>query len=84
MPCRFGWSFTSIEGKGMEGISVRGESPLRTIKFRPIPRSRKTERVRPLKTIHIAPPPRRREDAVRLIKTIHIVPPPRHGDPALV
>ena len=68
----------------MEDINVRGESPLRTIKFRPLPRSRKTERVRPLKTIHIPPPPRRREDAVRLIKTIHIVPSPRHGDPALV
>lgn len=68
----------------MEGINVRGQNPLRTIKFRPLPRSRKTEQVRPLKTIHIPPPPRRREDAVRLIKTIHIVPPPRHGDPALV
>ena len=68
----------------MEDIIVRGENPLRTIKFRPLPRSRKTERVRPLKTIHIAPPPRRGDDAVRPIKTIHLIPPPRPGDPALV
>ena len=68
----------------MEDIIVRGENPLRTIKFRPLPRSRKTERVRPLKTNHIAPPPRRGDDAVRPIKTIHIIPPPRPGDPALV
>ena len=68
----------------MEDINVSGESPLRTIKFRPIPRSRKTERVRPLKTIHIAPPPRRCDDAVRPMKTIHLIPPPRQGDPVLV
>ena len=68
----------------MEDFNVRGESPLRTIKFRPIPRSRKTERVRPLKTIHIAPPPRRRDDAVRPMKTIHLIPPPRPDDPVLV
>ena len=68
----------------MEGINVRGKSPLRTIKFRPIPRSCKTERVRPLKTIHIAPPPRRCDDAVRPMKTIHLIPPPRPGDPVLV
>ena len=68
----------------MEDISVRGESPLRTIKFRPLPRSRKTERVRPLQTIHIAPPPRRCEDAVRPMKTIHLIPPPRPDDPVLV
>ena len=68
----------------MEDISVRGESPLRTIKFRPIPRSRKTERGRPLKTIHIAPPPRRCDDAVRPMKTIHLIPPPRPDDPVLV
>ena len=61
----------------MEDINVRGESPLRTIKFRPIPRSRKTEHVRPLKTIHIAPPPRRRGEDLRPLKTIHILPPPR-------
>ena len=73
-----------IEGRGMENISVRGESPLRTIKFRPLPRSRKTERVRPLKTIHIAPPPRRCNDAVRPMKTIHLIPPPRPDDPVLV
>ena len=42
----------------MEDIIVRGENPLRTIKFRPLPRSRKTERVRPIKTIHLIPPPR--------------------------
>ena len=84
MPFLFGWSFTWIEGRDMEDANIRGESPLRTIKFRPIPRSRKTERVRPLKTIHIAPPPRRFDDAVRPIKTIHLIPPPRPGDPALV
>ena len=38
--------------------NVRGENPLRTIKFRPLPRSRKTERVRPLKTIYLVSPPR--------------------------
>ena len=65
----------------MEEANVRGESPLRTIKFRPIPRSRKTERVRPLKTIHIAPPPRSKD---RPIKTIHLIPPPRPDDPVLV
>ena len=53
---------------------MKSDSPLRTIKFRPLPRSRKTERVRPLKTIHIAPPPR---GAKRPLKTIHITPPPR-------
>ena len=52
----------------------KGDSPLRTIKFRPISRPRKTERVRPLKTIHIAPPPRGK---ARPIKTIRIPPPPR-------
>ena len=68
----------------MEGINVRGQNPLRTIKFRPLPRSRKTERVRPLKTIHIAPPPHRFESAARPIKTIHLVPPPRPGDLAII
>ena len=53
---------------------MNSDSPLRTIKFRPLPRSRKTEHVRPLKTIHISPPPRGER---RPIKTIHIVPPPR-------
>ena len=38
---------------------MNSDSPLRTIKFRPLPRSRKTEHMRPLKTIHIAPPPQR-------------------------
>ena len=61
-------------------IPARGEtSPLRTIKFRPLPRVRKTEHVRPIKTIHIAPPPRRREECPRPIKTIHVIPPPRPG-----
>ena len=41
-------------------------NPLRTIKFRPLPRSRKTERVRPLKTIHVIPPPRPGEVLERL------------------
>ena len=53
---------------------MNSDSPLRTIKFRPLPRSRKTERMRPLKTIHIAPPPRGER---RPLKTIHIVPPPQ-------
>ena len=58
----------------MEDISIRGESPLRTIKFRPLPRSRKTERVRPLKTIHIAPRQRRCDDAEvdRYIRSEHL------------
>ena len=47
------------------------DSPLRTIKFRPLPRFRKTEHVRPLKTIHIPPPPRGEK---RPLKTIHIRP----------
>ena len=50
---------------------MNSDSPLRTIKFRPLPRSRKTEHVRPLKTIHIAPPPRGER---RPLKTIHIAP----------
>ena len=37
---------------------MNSDSPLRTIKFRPLPRSRKTEHVRPLKTIRISPPSR--------------------------
>ena len=53
---------------------MNSDSPLRTIKFRPLPRSRKTERMRPLKTIHIAPPPRGER---RPLKTIHIAPPPQ-------
>ena len=53
---------------------MNSDSPLRTIKFRPLPRSRKTERMRPLKTIHIAPPPRGEKHP---LKTIHIAPPPR-------
>ena len=53
---------------------MNSDSPLRTIKFRPLPRSRKTEHVRPLKTILIAPPPRGEK---RPLKTIHIAPPPR-------
>ena len=54
-----------------------GESPLRTIKFRPLSRSGKTARARPLKTIHIAPPPRKDppQEKPRAIKTIHFVPP---------
>lgn len=68
----------------VDGIKVRGVSPMRTIKFSPLARSRKTERVRPLKTIHIAPPSRHCDDAVRPIKTIHVIPPPRPGDPVLV
>ena len=64
----------------MDDITIKEASPMRTIKFRPLPRSRKTERVRPLKTIHIAPPLRGKE---RPIKTIHLIPPPRPGDPAL-
>ena len=51
---------------------MNSDSPLRTIKFRPLPRSRKTEHMRPLKTIHIAPPPRGER---RPLKTIHIRPP---------
>ena len=42
----------------MDDITIKEASPMRTIKFRPLPRSRKTERVRPLKTIHLIPPPR--------------------------
>ena len=53
---------------------MNSDSPLRTIKFRPLPRSRKTEHMRPLKTIHIPPPPRGER---RPLKTIHIAPPPR-------
>ena len=68
----------------MEDINVRGDNPLRTIKFRPIPRSRKTERVRPIKTIRIPPPPCRREESARPIKTIHLLPPPRPGDPSVI
>ena len=55
-------------------IVMNSDSPLRTIKFRPLPRSRKTEHVRPLKTIHIPPPPRGER---RPLRTIHIAPPPR-------
>ena len=65
----------------MDDITIKEASPMRTIKFRPLPRSRKTERVRPLKTIHIAPPPRGKE---RPIKTIHLIPPPRPGDPSVI
>ena len=39
-----------------------------------LPRSRKTDRLRPLKTIHIAPPPRAER---RPLETIRIAPPPR-------
>ena len=53
---------------------MNSDSPLRTIKFRPLPRSRKTEHVRPLKTIHLPPPPRGER---RPLKTIHIAPPPQ-------
>ena len=67
----------------MDDISIKEASPMRTIKFRPLPRSRKTERVRPLKTIHIAPPPRSKEKT-RPIKTIHLIPPPRPGDPSVI
>ena len=67
----------------MDDITIKEASPMRTIKFRPLPRSRKTERVRPLKTIHIPPPPRSKEKT-RPIKTIHLIPPPRPGDPALL
>lgn len=52
-------------------------SPLKTIRFRPLPRFRPTEHARPLKTIHIAPPPRRSEDPLCPIETIHFVPRPR-------
>ena len=65
----------------MDDITIKEASPMRTIKFRPLPRSRKTERIRPLKTIHIPPPPRGKE---RPIKTIHLIPPPRPGDPSVV
>ena len=65
----------------MDDITIKEASPMRTIKFRPLPRSRKTERIRPLKTIHIPPPPRSKE---RPIKTIHLIPPPRPGDPSVV
>ena len=65
----------------MDDITIKEASPMRTIKFRPLPRSRKTERVRPLKTIHIAPPPRSK---TRPIKTIHLIPPPRPGDPSVI
>ena len=67
----------------MDDITIKEASPMRTIKFRPLPRSRKTERVRPLKTIHIAPPPRSKEKT-RPIKTIHLIPPPRPGDPNVI
>ena len=67
----------------MDDITVKEASPMRTIKLRPLPRSRKTERVRPLKTIHIAPPPRSKEKT-RPIKTIHLIPPPRPGDPSVI
>lgn len=67
----------------MDDITIKEASPMRTIKFRPLPRSRKTERVRPLKTIHIAPPPRSKEKT-RPIKTIHLIPPPRPGDPSVI
>ena len=67
----------------MDDITIKEASPMRTIKFRPLPRSRKTERVRPLKTIHIAPPPRSKENT-RPIKTIHLIPPPRPGDPSVI
>ena len=67
----------------MDDITIKEVSPMRTIKFRPLPRSRKTERVRPLKTIHIAPPPRSKEKT-RPIKTIHLIPPPRPGDPSVI
>ena len=57
------------------GNSVwNGDSPLRTIRFRPLPRLRAERDVRPLKTIRIAPP-RRRNDSP--LTTIHIAPPPR-------
>ena len=52
-------------------MTMKSDSPLRTIKFRPLPRSRKTEHVRPLKTIHIPPPPRGER---RPLRTIHIRP----------
>ena len=67
----------------MDDITIKEVSPMRTIKFRPLPRSRKTERVRPLKTIHIVPPPRSKEKT-RPIKTIHLIPPPRPGDPSVI
>ena len=67
----------------MDDITIKEASPMRTIKFRPLPRSRKTERVRPLKTIHIAPPPRSKEKTCP-IKTIHLIPPPRPGDPSVI
>lgn len=60
-----------VDGR-QEIMTMNSDSPLRTIKFRPLPRSRKTEHVRPLKTIHIAPPPRGER---RPLKTIHIRPP---------
>ena len=53
---------------------MNSDSPLRTIKFRPLPRSRKTAHVRPLKTIRIPPPPRGEK---RPLETIHITPPRR-------
>ena len=62
------------DGRQVSMMTMNSDSPLRTIKFRPLPRSRKTERVRPLKTIHIPPPPRGEK---RPLKTIHIAPPPR-------
>ena len=74
-------AFIFLKGKGavcapltMEDkrIVMNSDSPLRTIKFRPLPRSRKTEHMRPLKTIHIPPPPRGEK---RPLKTIHIAPP---------
>ena len=70
------------EEKG--SCDANGASPLRTIRFKPISRPRKTGHLRPLKTIHILPPPHRREEPVRPLKTIRVVPPPRPGDPRLV
>ena len=61
-------------------MDKNSDSPLRTIKFRPLSRSCKTERVRPLKTIHIAPP-RRSQDTLRPIETIRIPPVPRTAGP---
>ena len=62
-----------VDGR-QEIMTMNSDSPLRTIKFRPLPRSRKTEHMRPLKTIHIPPPPRGEK---RPLRTIHIAPPPR-------
>ena len=62
-----------VDGR-QEIMTMNSDRPLRTIKFRPLPRSRKTEHMRPLKTIHIPPPPRGEK---RPLRTIHIAPPPR-------